>query len=703
MGASLGSDGSNRILVWVFVVASAYASLAATLQINMLGFEHSPFLLMTSPLGDNVPHRVNPFFGYGLILDDGSFVQSSLYHKENVSFLVLSRRLEGASSSVHFYDARAFFPFVMSCLGWAIGTVRAGIAANALFVAMGATAAFALARDLTRSNTGGWIAAGLAAIGAGFWLHLLDISAHVASFATYGAGCAAIYASRIWQEPKGWRTQLALICVLAIACATYSSGVYLIVVYVAAAALGRNNPLLAIPATVLGYGFGLGWLWVMEAFGGDTSGIRGFESDYLKRSLGLWEESFAENPADTVVFAARTTLDLLSPEPGYLLALILMCCGLLITGRSPGFANWRQVAILAAMILVPTLLALPWAQSAGARGYLSYHSYVGVYAALVALLFALRSKGVVWTILGSSILGAAALFQTIAMLSILEGNIALAETFFLGGAWDETLPGLLGTSPPAVVSFSGGEVPRFLGGSADVGSWLGSDRLFALDSFAGENTLLKAVAMRAYLFAPVFVLLFLLAAKSRHRIAALGGAIIVSLAAVLVPPFAAPTTLKDEVIRAGSFDSEVDSGNAQVMELEITLSEEAAAALAALAARQGHVEFAFGRPVDSATARMSVTFRGALVPLGEPVEGKYRHPYRVPASLFERVMAGERLVLRLEGAGSPLGPQLGYRPAATPGTRVTFDGQERATNRQLPMFEIRGYERGERYPSVLIL
>jgi len=675
--------GPWRIPLLVWSGAFLFALLVMLVQLETLGFERSPFVRMTIPITLVGGLEVNPFYGYSMAVDDGSMFRQKIVHKENFSVLVLSRKLVGGDAPLNFYDLRVMQPFLASSLGWLFGTIPAALFTNVLLWSVSILVGFLFGRDLSRSVVGGLVSAGLMAVGVGYWYHVLDLSAHLAGFTTYAAGGYAIYRSGIWRERAGWRVHALLALIMAIACATYNSGIMFVGVYVGAAFLGRNRLQFVVPAVLFPLAFQFGWMPLMGAFGIDTAPIANFESVYLARSIRQLLAGFQGDFGHTLATAGLTLFDLSFHEPVIMLTLILLSASYLAARylkTVPDAIEWRLIALFGLLIFMPVAMSFPWSGTTLVRGYVAYPSHVAVYASIAGLLVAFSRMGRPWRV-GSATLASAAILLHVAILqSAMRGNPAPVQSHFLGGIFTPDMAAHL-VSPPQTtfVSLTGGGLPTSLGGSIDVGSSVPEGRFHAPDAPPSYTRLRRTVTWRGYLALP-FLLLATGWAFQTPGLRTGAAPVAVVLGLIFLPIAMSPLTQGKETIRSAYFETTVDASEAHRVQYEVVLSDAAASSLRSLAAHGAAVEFAFSNAPGSSSS----------VSLGERtlVSAAWR---RFDASEFANVRAGDVLTLRYDNRAAPIGWLQGYRRSTTPGARLFIDDVHVGGD-FLPYFELRAYD-----------
>lgn len=682
-------SGRSRLVLLVWAGAFAFASLVTVGLLLTVGFERSPFLLMTSPY---VPAGDigQPFIGYSMVIDDGGAYQQKVVHKENTAAMLLARKLVGGQSSVSLYDGRVMLPFLASSVLWLTGSVNALLLVNAFLWSIAILAGFLLGRDVSKSNLGGYISGSLVALGSGYWFHALDLSAHLAAFSTYAVAAYAIYRSSVWQRSVGWRVHAFLAAILAIACSTYNSGIMVLAVYVAVAVLGRNKLLFVALAAASALAFQYAWLPLMSSFGFDPKPITDTERQFLTDSLQLWSADLQQRAFPTLIYAASLFRDFLLYEPaqmGLLVALVVIYVAARAFKIVEGRIDWRLVVLVALLVAMPALMSVPWARSATARGYLGYPGSIGVYIAIASLLVALvRVRGrLQWTTF--AVAGAAVVVHASILFSAVAGNLAPLRVYFYGGVLDGEYVSHFVVPPDLdVIPLTGGSIPQVAGGSFDFGLAASNDLSFPMDDPPSFDHTLRTLTWRTYAASPflILTLILLLSTKRRSWVETLGGPLAVAVGLIVIPVSLSPPFRNTESIRGFFFDSIVDASKANALRYDIALSESAATTLRDLAQKNGAIEFAFKMP----PATKASIFLGE----NEIATGAFQ---RVPAASLAAAEAGDVLSLRYIRSDAPIGYLPGYRPSSTPGGQLIIDGETDVARPFFPFLEIRGYARAQ--------
>jgi hypothetical protein len=491
---------------WTIGHVCLFAGMAAIGLIA--GFARSPWVLATQPV--EWSHAANSMLGF-------SFIEGgTVLHKENWSAIQQVAFLSGADAAPDLYFRRATYAFAASLLTPILGVSWALVAVNVLSWLLAVCACHHFAKTLYGERAATWASA-LCIAGIGFSVHLLDLSAHLLSFALYMGGMALVAGTNVWRESRPLRIHLVIAIYLAFACLEYNTGIALTLAY-AVVAIRRNRAMHVLLAVAIAVSAPLAWEAMVEAIiqyrhGAAMQSMANTEQLYLQEAIARWKAIFAQPLPDALGSAGRLLMQFLSFENPWVA--LLGALGLVWQGRSA--AGRSRLLLMAPFVALPIASAFVFATRAAARGYLVYGISLVFFASCGACLSSVDDSR-----LRRGIGAALVAFSCAWSLAHLADMLGPVKAYMLGfdHAWHLFAPGGV-----RVLSLSADEViPRVFGGQATLLEAGLGDRL-PVTRVAGDRVAGYAMAASA-IFLVLTVALMAAVLRLQWRMALLASVVL---------------------------------------------------------------------------------------------------------------------------------------------------------------------------------
>lgn len=718
-------------LGWRRFMVAAWV-LCATVAAFIGRDEHDPYLLSTVPTTGYSDHT-NSLPGYAAMMDGAP------RHAENVQTWDHIAMFNGSIIAADMYANRPLYPFLASAAAWALGVAGASLLVNLLAWAVGTWAAVRVGAEFAGRFEAGVVAGLLACVGAGWWFHIGDYSAHLLSFSTSAVALLVILRSRIWAVRQPAEVHAAIAAVLVIASLAYNSGLFFAAAYFLLA-IWRNrwwHVLLVALAAVLVQRL---WPPLLNALSNGNFDYYAVERGLLQRALDAWPHMWQSGM--WWQRAMDVFLDSLVPAATILPLIVLGVIAPILGGvRRSGSGDEPRpergaVLLMLLVVVLPTVALIIYSPTATARGYLIFCASTAVFAVAGALFARLRPGA--WRGLGAGVLLLGLVVQVILVTRHAEADARGVKLFLWGlPSWTTTAIEQARSAPRTQVAGFGGEpAPRVAGGDASLlecGASDGGEIYRDLPAFktpvqVGQMLIVRGVMVLALGIGVHLVLLAGLmrlpgrsvrSPPSRTVLAA------IMLAVLLVPPIAARLRGSGpEHQRHMIHDRRLPSRPTElVQEIELDpsslllLEQAAHAALASLLAREGVTDehavsdaeldclTGFGWSQETGAGISVEIFAGDQPLTRFETEGSGRQRRRLDLSTALAALKRDpriRIVARKEG-GIP--HVASWQRGDLPGRSLEFDGVRAEPSRDLPMplFELRVVHRDRDYhPSLLL-
>ena len=661
-----------RVELAAFIILLLSVASWAVISINF----GSPWIKAT------IVHSTNSLLGFSET--SGVFPYDMIIHKENRSFIQQISMFSGATTEVvdKPFMVRPFYAFFSGTFAPLVGIQGAALLCNALLWALAAWCSWILAMQWFADRRVAMMATLLVATGMGFTVHVIDYSAHLASFTTYYLGVLALYVSKLWSSPaKSFREHLTLGLFLALCCLTYNSGVPLVVAYIILAARTNRPHHVAITALValsapycwvaalnLGYALVSGqWVWY---------DLYNSEQGYLKRSLAVWLSAWS-NPLGGFKESLRIFLQFLTFECPLTVGMGFIAIALMLIRRRP-FA-WFGLLVF----LLPFAGPMVFAQSAAARGYLVFGCSIIVYVAIAGELGNwLNASHPGWRRAGYAVITTLVLAQIVWSGAHATGHFGPLRAYYLG--LESALPAF--SHPPSmVVSLTGHEpTPSWFGGSASfaqAGLYDGGG--MEPTKFGLFKQIALSLAARGIL--ALYVILFVISWFWARERLTLNRALLATIFILGVPSLIMAATIH-KTYRFVPIDQAGLDKKCTALSYTVGLSDTFRSHVTAIHDRTGMLELFF-KPFPSSSTLPRVRIDGRELPLtAGSGEGTWQTDF---AAWFEPLGTARHIEIILPLSGTPV-RYLGWQRAGLPDRALALEGCPDAVSPEvLPALEIR--------------
>lgn len=486
---------------WRVVLVLAWISAAGTAALIGRG-EHGAYLLSTVPTA-GFSDASNALPGYAVFLDGVP------RHQENMQTWDHVAMFNGSRIAADMYANRPLFPFLVSCFAWALGVGGASLLVNLLAWALGTWAAVRVAAEIAHAPRAGIVAGLLACVGAGWWFHVDDYSAHQLSFATSALALLVLVRSRVWARAQPAEVHAAIASVLVLASLAYNSGLFFTAAYVLLA-LRRNRWWHVLLVAIAAIAVQRAWTPLLNRLSDGSFDYYAVERQLFDGAMKIWPQWFHEG--SWWRRAWDVFVDTLVPYATVIPLLVIGAIAPLFGGVERGARRATTAAppalpaidggavlLLFLTIAFPILATIVYSPTATARGYLVFGASTAVWA--LAGLVAARLRRGPWLGVGAGclLLGLAAqgLFDT----AHARGDARAVKLYMWGQhTWNrETLADLRDSRPSEVLGFAGEPAPRIAGGNVsmiDVGGATGGERSVTLPAFESAKAFVTLPAFK---------------------------------------------------------------------------------------------------------------------------------------------------------------------------------------------------------------
>ncbi len=721
--------GARALLVASWIACAAVAVL-------IRAGDRDPYLLSTVPTAGYSDHR-NALIGYAQITDGAP------RHAENSQTWDHLAMFNGAIIAADMYANRPLYPFLMSCLAWALGATGAALAVNLVGWAIGAWAATRVGAELTRTPAAGVVAGLLACVGPGWWFHLGDYSAHLLSFTMSSVATLAILRSRVWAVRQPAEVHAAIGAVLVLANLAYNTGLFFTAAY-ALLAIRRNrwwHVLLACLAGVLVQRL---WPPLLNLLSVGNFDYYAVERQLFRNALHDWPALLRDGRLFPII--VDRILDTLV---AFLPALPLIVLGAIAPllrgvrraeGEARGAPETGAMVLMALSLLFPLAAVIVYSPTATARGYLVFGASAAVWA--VAGLLFVRLRPGAWRGVGAGLLLLGLATQLLLDTRHAVGDARATKLFMWGmPQWTaEELARLREARPTEVRGLQGEPAPSLTGGDASLVECGGAEvgeAVPTLRAFKNGNQFGQMIVVRAVLALPLVAALHLVrlgglwrpgrrverAPPNWPRRLALASALLAAL--LFVPPFAARLQRGGHVMhRASMHDRPLPREVKEVVQT-VTVDPRAVAMLeqallgagaeadgaGAAAGNDAPTPFTadvftgFGWNQDEGQGvRVEIRAGGELLSSFDTEGlGRKRRPIDL-AALVAALRRNPVLEVRATREGG-ISSVAAWQHAAAPGRTLSLDGAAMEATREWPMpiLEIRVIHATHEYDPVLLL
>lgn len=509
--------------------------------------EHDPYLLSTVPTVGYGDHT-NALPGYAAMID------GEPRHGENMQTWDHVAMFNGSIIAADMYANRPLYPFLVSCLAWAFGVAGASLVVNLMGWAVGAWACVRIGAELAGRWEAGVVSGLLACLGAGWWFHIGDYSAHLLSFTTSSLTLLMLLRSRVWAERQPAEVHAAIAATLVVASLTYNSGLFFAAAYFLLA-VWRNrwwHVLAVVLAAVLMQRL---WPLLLNTLSNGNFDYYRVERGLLQQALAEWPHFWRDGSAigRAIDIAIDSFVHALPLLPLLVLGVLAPLLGGLRRDAGACGADARPergaIALMIIVSLLPTLALVVYSPTATARGYLVFCASGAIFA-IAGLLFARLRPGA-WRGAGAGLLLFALSVQAIMVTRHAEGDARAVKLFLWGlPQWSASIIDELGRSPRTeVIGLCGEPSPRIGGGTASLiecGAFDGGEPRKDLPAFKNPVQLGQMIVVRGVMILAIGTSVVLLlrsgiirwrGAEGRPPPLVLLGLLLLAL--LLVPPVAA--------------------------------------------------------------------------------------------------------------------------------------------------------------------